>query len=724
MNNRMSWIGLMGIGLLLQWGGSCQAPPTEDHEDPEIVVLSPQTGQTIYDEVEIRAVITDDVGVILVEFLIDGVLRSGLPGTQNRYTCKWNTTNEPDSSNHWILIRAHDNAGNVGVSDTIRCIVNNQGRAPLPVTVATPTDVGKHHVTLSWTPSIDREFATYQVWRNHADTLDNNAKLVVALTDINRNSFQDVGWNADQTWETPWGLAENQLYYYWVVVADTAARRGLSASVSATTKLPTPVILKETYTATKLSAQISWYASSEDVQYYRIHRSRNANMGEQLTDSVGFAESTVTTFRDTGLTVLTSYYYRVFVVDNAGYSAGSNTIRIKTGDIQPVVLQTPLEQDIGKTFIRLKWSRSQEEDPTKYYIYRAQHSGVTKNDELAKVITDPQDTVYLDKSLAQGVKYFYVVYLQDSRGNEIASNEINAATFRLQALPITASEVNKYDARLKWTGYSEPDFACYKLYRGTTAGFDTATAGLKKIIGNQNTAEFHDTGLQRESAYHYQFFIRDTSGYEAQSEVALTTRNVSAVEILSVAPINDQYFRITFTRNRIDDDFHHYAIYRNRFSKIVDQTDTLIATITNRSDTVYNDNFHLQQMQQFYYRVYVFDQRGNSCNGSNIVGDTLNTVPDAVTLSLTGQNYSSISLTWTINQNEDFLRYDLYRAQVANFTATSPAAKRIATISERGLNVYTDGNLPSGVNYYYCIYVVDQGGKSTGSNIVNGYTTP
>ena len=713
------------IALIVCFFITCDSEEDVDIEPPTVSITSPLDSQVVYDEFSIKVSAVDDEGVNLVEFYIDGAIHPSGIDISSPYQYLWNTTDEQDSSFHNIYAIAYDYSNNLRISDTITCIVDNNGRAPVAVDIYVPTDIKKHAMVLRWERSIDKDFKEYRLFRNVSDKWDSTATLVAVIPDIETTHFEDIGLNADSSMVTLWGLEENRTYFYKLIIRDILDLEGESNVVSATTKFPEPVVLKESYQSTKYSATISWFPTNEDVRYFRIHRSKLENMGSSIADSVGIANLYESTFIDTGLAALSVYYYRVFLIDSAGYSVGSNIIRVQTIGIQTIELETPIEKDIAKCSITLRWTKSIEEDNTDYILYRAKHSGVTIQDSLVVVISDKDITVYNDTQLEQGEMYYYVLYLKDSRGNQSASNEVSTTTLSIQPLPISSIVVEKYKATLQWEKYPDTDFDRFILYRGLNAGFDTSYADERFHFDDVDLTQYTDTGLDLNTSYFYKFFVFDTFGYGAFSEVPVQTKCVQSVEIKDVEPVNDQFLRLTYTMNRADKDFDHYSIFRSDYTSDVDQNSLLVSTVPSRSDTVFDDSVQVGLNKQYFYRVYVFDERENSCSGSNVKGDTLNSPPDPVTLYFQSSTNTTIELRWSKNQNEDFLRYELYRCVHDDFSKDSNDAIKIVEFYNQIDDLtHTDQNLPSGAVYYYRIYVFDIGGLYAASNIVWGYTVP
>ncbi len=63
---------------------------------------------------------------------------------------------------------------------------------------------------------------------------------------------------------------------------------------------------------------LQWTANTDfDLDYYIIYRSTTSGFTPSTTDSIGFAKSSATTFKDSGLVNNTTYYYKISAVDIA-----------------------------------------------------------------------------------------------------------------------------------------------------------------------------------------------------------------------------------------------------------------------------------------------------------------------------------------------------------------------------------------------------------------------
>ena len=170
-------------------------------------------------------------------------------------------------------------------------------------------------------------------------------------------------------------------------------------------------------------------------------------------------------------------------------------------------------------------------------------------------------------------------------------------------------------------------------------------------------------------------------------------------------------------------DFEAYRLYRDT-SPAVGETATLVRSIDAAATTSYRDA-GLKDNTRYYYRVFVRDDAGGTAGSAERSLVTANRPPTPVTLSRTGSTSTSISLSWTMNNDADFNEYRLLRG-------TSPSAinQSVATFNRAEQTTYTDF-LPDGnpdQDLFYKLVVadrdIDDGSSMTSdSNIVSGRVT-
>ncbi|MFY0562858.1 Ig-like domain-containing protein [Archangium lansingense] len=90
---------------------------------PLVTLVSPGSGATVRGEVDIRVTAKDDVGVTRVELYVDG--RRVDTDKHAPYRFEWDSTEVPDGS-HELLIKAYDEAGNVGQASATVIVANDE----------------------------------------------------------------------------------------------------------------------------------------------------------------------------------------------------------------------------------------------------------------------------------------------------------------------------------------------------------------------------------------------------------------------------------------------------------------------------------------------------------------------------------------------------------------------------------------------------------------------
>jgi hypothetical protein len=116
-------------GLVAVWLDNDKTPPTAS-------LTAPAPGATVSGAVALSASASDDIGVVSVDFLVDGAVAS--TKTAAPYSWTWNTATVSNGS-HQLRVRARDAAGNVGESSPISVLVNNDLTPPV-VSITAPAN--------------------------------------------------------------------------------------------------------------------------------------------------------------------------------------------------------------------------------------------------------------------------------------------------------------------------------------------------------------------------------------------------------------------------------------------------------------------------------------------------------------------------------------------------------------------------------------------------------
>lgn len=135
-------IGIAGIGsgrINAYKTVQCGIPPTPpDTLIPTVAVISPLNGVIVSGEISVDVSAFDNVAVAQVELFLDGL--SYAIDNSAPYSF-YLDTNDLTSSEHALMARAQDLAGNTGTSSTITFTVFNATPTPIPTNTPTPTNI-------------------------------------------------------------------------------------------------------------------------------------------------------------------------------------------------------------------------------------------------------------------------------------------------------------------------------------------------------------------------------------------------------------------------------------------------------------------------------------------------------------------------------------------------------------------------------------------------------
>jgi len=167
-------------------------------------------------------------------------------------------------------------------------------------------------------------------------------------------------------------------------------------------------------------------------------------------------------------------------------------------------------------------------------------------------------------------------------------------------------------------------------------------------------------------------------------------------------------------------DFANYNIYRSNTPGFTPAQNLLLDRVSVRQTNNYTDG-NLQENTTYYYQVVVLDAGSLASPPSNEVSGRTNAnlPPRAVTLNapqLGADGARQVLLSWSQNLDPDFASYRILRSTTLPIDSTS--APLISFESDKIIS-YADNAVMPATSYYYKIYVFDQGGKNSGSNVAN-----
>lgn len=297
---------------------------------------------------------------------------------------------------------------------------------PTAVVLTSSVPAGETTVSLSWSPSLDLDFQSYEAYRSESPGVNETNDLVVSITEIERIQWIDSG------------LRENTDYYYSIYVRDKGDHATGSNELFVTTANvdPAPVTLAtpvEVAGEQTPSVDLSWTVSTEhDFESYRIHRDTSPVVGEDAYLVRVIDNSSITSYRDAGLSDNTRYYYRVLVRDTAFGTTSSNEESVITDNRAP----TPVSLDITSTTsssISLAWTPSVDADFLQYQLRRGNSPGAIST--VVATFPHREQTTYSDylpgQNPNQDLFYKVVVYDSDIDGVGSLTSDSNIVSGRV-----------------------------------------------------------------------------------------------------------------------------------------------------------------------------------------------------------------------------------------------------------------------------------------------------
>jgi len=215
---------------------------------PSVSITAPANGATVSGAINVTASASDNVGVVGVQFLLDGVVRAD--DTSAPYSIPWDTRTVGDGA-HSISAIARDAAGNTRASSTISVTVSN----------APPADTTPPAVSITSPANGATVSGTINVTANAADN--------VGVAGV---QFQLDGVNAGPVltatpYSIPWDTttASDGAHTLTAIAADAAGNSTTSAPVTVTVANGSPAAARFEEDHPAISATGAWARVGPEV---------------------------------------------------------------------------------------------------------------------------------------------------------------------------------------------------------------------------------------------------------------------------------------------------------------------------------------------------------------------------------------------------------------------------------------------------------------------------
>ncbi len=193
-----------------------------DTTAPSVSITSPASGASVSGTISVTASASDNVGVVGVQFLLDGA-NAGAEVTAAPYSVSWNTTTASNAS-HTITAVARDAAGNRTTSAPVTVTVFNDTTPPT-VSITSPVSGASVSGTISVTASASDNVGVAGV-QFKLDGANAGAEVTAAP--------YSVSWNTT--------TASNASHTLTAVARDAAGNRTTSAPVTVTVDNVAPTV--------------------------------------------------------------------------------------------------------------------------------------------------------------------------------------------------------------------------------------------------------------------------------------------------------------------------------------------------------------------------------------------------------------------------------------------------------------------------------------------------
>jgi titin len=305
-------------------------------------------------------------------------------------------------------------------------------------------------------------------------------------------------------------LTANTHYYYRVAAFNLGGDSAYAFADVITP--PSPPAAPSGVTATAISQTqiaLGWTDNAGNETGFRIERSLDG-MNFALLTTVAMD---VTSFTDTGLSPITTYYYRVIAFNAGGTSAASNIGSATTPDYPPASPSALVATAVSATQINLAWTDNASNE-TGYQI-----EGSTDGVNFTQVATVAANvTSYSNTGLSASTTYCFRVRASNSGGYSGYSNVASATT--AAAAPPTAPSnlmltvVSSSQINLQWNDNSSNETQ-FLIERALNNSSFTQIATVAANVRNYSA-----TGLQPNTRYFFRVCATNTAGNSAYSNTA------------------------------------------------------------------------------------------------------------------------------------------------------------------------------------------------------------
>jgi glucosylceramidase len=501
---------------------------------------------------------------------------SGLSATS------YSNTGLTAATTYYYVVEAVNSAGTSPAS--------NQATLATPAAPAAPTNLkataaSSSQINLSWTASTTSG-VTYTVYGSTTSGFTPGSGNLIT-SGVSGTTYSNTGLNASTA------------YYYVVEAVNSNGSSGGSNQATATTAIAPPTAASA-LTATVVSStqiSLSWTASTTSGVTYDVYRSTTSGFTPGAGNLVASGVST-TTYSNTGLTALTTYYYAVEAVNSAGTSTATNQVTAITPSASTGISTTVFYQIVNEssgmcvddtsgstsngtvlqqyscasigTNVNQEWMFTVSNNA---YYEVASYNASTAAWNVVNEGTSPGTGLQLwayggglneqFEAVKLSTGYYEFVdrnsglclYVPNSNNNQqiqintcngasnesFTLNQVGATSVPAAPTSLTATAASSSQINLSWTA-STTSGVTYNVYGSTTGGFTPGSGNL--ITSGVSTTTYANTGLTASTTYYYVVEAVNSAGNSPASNQASTETETSGSSISTT-----QYYQIVNQAN-------------------------------------------------------------------------------------------------------------------------------------------------------------------------------
>ncbi len=568
---------------------------------------------------------------------------------------------------HVYVVIAVDPDGNIGPPALALVTISAPGASvPVPAGLRA-TQNEQARIVISWNPVNDPNLLGYLVLRSQSTQ--------GPFTPVTSDTLFTTG----QTTYVDSLVTTDQVYYYKVqtVVQDpnlgllrsdtSTFTDGLALTDQSAPGAPSDLIVSLD-DANFQRVMLSWTAPVTDrngneltgLASFEIYRSRDNNTSFALIATVS---SDQVSFVDTSVELLTTYFYAVRAVDQAGnVGPRSQPISVTT---KGFAIPRNVQAAGGEQKITLTWAANTEPELTGYEILRyTDPTHETPDKTFSSVLTTYIDTpVTADQPFVYRVRAVGTANVKSELSPPVSAQAIESA-------PVLAAPRN-VQARggighitITWSANTEPELTGYRVMRYTDPAQTVAEATFTTV---QTT--YVDSPLVSGQTYVYRVQAVGTNNEESERSL-YASATVSADQsppgapsdlIVSLDDANFQRVMLSWTAPTRDSNNNEltglasFEIYRSRGNNT---SFALVTTVS--SDQVSYVDTSVELLTTYFYAIRAVDQAGNAGPRSQPVSVTTKGFAAPRNVQATA-GVQKITLTWAANTEPELTGYEILR---------------------------------------------------------------